>query len=96
LCSTSLTGGQKDKPVIEKQAGTEFPLYPPLQTVVTVTGNLAEPSWRSVTFLSLQKAACGPQSREFKANSRHTVNPRKVATLAPTIYICTLLVEINS
>jgi hypothetical protein len=27
--------------------------------VVTVTGNLAEPSWSSVTLLSLQKAACG-------------------------------------
>jgi hypothetical protein len=57
----------------------------PLQTVVAVTGNLAGPSWKSVTLLSLQKAACGPQSREFKANSRHTVNPRKIATLAPTI-----------
>jgi hypothetical protein len=26
----------------------------PLQTVVTVTGNLAEPRWRSVTLISLQ------------------------------------------
>jgi hypothetical protein len=33
----------------------------PLQNVVTVTRNLAEPSWRSVTLLSLQKAACGPR-----------------------------------
>jgi hypothetical protein len=32
----------------------------PLQTVVTVTGNLAGPNWKSVT-LSLQKAACGPR-----------------------------------
>jgi hypothetical protein len=38
-----------------------------------------------VILLRLQKAACGPQSREFKAYSRHIVNPRKIATLAPTI-----------
>jgi hypothetical protein len=55
----------------------------PIQNVVTVTGNLAEPSWRSVTLLSLQKAACSPQPRELKVNSRHTVNPRKIAMLAP-------------
>jgi hypothetical protein len=57
----------------------------PLQTMVTVTGNLAEPSWRSVTLLSLQKAACGLQSREFKANSRDIVNSREVTMLAPTL-----------
>jgi hypothetical protein len=56
-----------------------------LENVVTVTGSFAEFSWRSLTLLSLQKAACSPQSREFKANSRHTVNPRKIVMLAPTI-----------
>jgi hypothetical protein len=62
---------------------TEF-LPNPLQNTVTVTANLTEPSWRSVTFLSLQRATYRPQSWEFKANSRHTVNPPKIATLAPT------------
>jgi hypothetical protein len=52
--------------------------------MVTGTGNLAGPSWRSVTLLSLKKAVCSPQSREFKANFRHTVNPKKIATSAPT------------
>jgi hypothetical protein len=55
----------------------------PLKNVVTVTGNLAEPSWRSV-ILSVQRAACSPLHREFKVNSGHTVNPRKIAMLAPT------------
>jgi hypothetical protein len=70
---------------------TEFPPTP-LQNVVTVTENLAEPSWRSVTLLSLQKAAYSLQSREFKVNSRHTINPRKIAILVPTgvclVHIC--------
>jgi hypothetical protein len=56
----------------------------PLQNVVTVTGNLAESSWRSVILLSVQRAACSPHSRSFKVNSGHTVNPRKIAMLAPT------------
>jgi hypothetical protein len=81
FCSIWFTGDQKDKSVTEKQVGYRVS---PLQNVITVTGNLAEPSWRSVTLLSLQKAACSPQSREFKVNSRHTVNPRKIAKLAPT------------
>jgi hypothetical protein len=82
FCSVWFTGGQKDKSVKRNKLVQSFPSTS-LQTVVTVTGNLAEPSWRSVTLLSLQKAACSPQSREFKANSRHTVNPRKIAMLAP-------------
>jgi hypothetical protein len=53
--------------------------------VVTVTGNLAEPSLRSVTLWSLQKAAHSAQSKKFKGNSRHIVNPRKIAMLAPTV-----------
>jgi hypothetical protein len=52
--------------------------------MVTVTVNIAEPSWRSVILLSVQRAACSSHSREFKANSGHTVNPRKIAMLAPT------------
>jgi hypothetical protein len=81
FCSIWFTGGQKDKSVTEKQVGYRVS---PLQNVVTITGKLAEPSWRSVTLLSFQKAACSLQSREFKVNSRHTVNPRKIAMLAPT------------
>jgi hypothetical protein len=38
-----------------------FPSTHPLQTVVTVRGDLVGPSWRSVTLLSLQKASCSPR-----------------------------------
>jgi hypothetical protein len=81
--STWLTGGHKDKSVQRNKLVIEFS-HNPLPNVVTVTGKLAEPRWRSVTLLSLQKAACSSQSREFKVNFRHTVNPRKIATLAST------------
>jgi hypothetical protein len=43
---------------LERNRLVQFPSTP-LQTVVTVTGNLAGPSWRFVTLLSLQKATCG-------------------------------------
>jgi hypothetical protein len=76
FCHRWFTCGQKDKPVTEKQAGTEFPFCPPPPDCGH-SHRTTEPSWRSVTILSLQKAACGPLAREFKANSRHTVNPRK-------------------
>jgi hypothetical protein len=48
----------------------------PLQTVVTVTGNLAGPSWRSVTFWACKKLLVAPRV----GNSRQildTINPRK-------------------
>jgi hypothetical protein len=51
FCSLWFTGGQKDKSVTEKQVGYRLTPLTPLQNVVTVTGNLEEPRWRScVTF----------------------------------------------
>jgi hypothetical protein len=60
---------------------TEFSPYP-----LTQFRKHCRTSWRLAILQSWQKAACR-LSGETKVNSRHTVNPRKIAKLASTLVL---------